>query len=112
MSILTSLFDSIAGTLKGHDGRISSRKTTAFWFVLIATVQSISIIIMQWLIISRAVVVSDANIRAMAVLYDFYVATLGMILLLFGIITLGQVQSLRTVVNADKKEDKPTDPEQ
>lgn len=103
--IISSLIEAISGTLKGHDGKISSRKTTAFWFVLIATVQSVSIIIMQWLILSRAVVVNDSNIRGMALLYDFYVATLAMILLLFGIITLGQVQSLRTVVNADVKKE-------
>jgi hypothetical protein len=110
--MLQSLISAISSTFKGNDGKISSRKTTAFWFVIIATVQSLSIIIMQWLIITRAVVISDTNTRAMSLLYDFYVATLAMILLLFGIITFGQIQSLKTIVNAEKKDKPENEPEQ
>lgn len=85
----------LLGSVLGNDGKLSSRKATAFWFVLLATINVISIIWLCYALLLRAIALTEYSIRVIQELNSLLYLLLGMILLLFGIITAGSFMNLK-----------------
>lgn len=102
--LLKILFNAFASTLKGNDGKISSRKTTAFWFVILATADVVCVLVMIWLALFRQVPLTEYTIKLLGISVDMLMVICAMILLLFGIVTIQQIQNLK-FLQKDKKDD-------
>lgn len=89
--MIKRLFHFLTPTLLGNDGKASSRKVTAFWFVAIATLEALTILIFAYLMLFGAMEVTDGRVRVLGVLVELFLYTLIMVLALFGIITGGNV---------------------
>lgn len=103
MAVVKRIVNGFLTTIRGADGKLSARRITAFWFVVLATMIVTCELAIIWLAVFKQITLTSYTIELLGVGVDILWVVCGMILMLFGVVTWDKIQHLKA--GKEKKED-------
>lgn len=95
-TLIKKFIDWLLPSLQGNNGTSSSRRLTAFWFVILATITCFSIIVLAYLMVLLETKIEQIDIETLEVLTDLFIYITITVLTLFGIVTVQNISQMLT----------------